>query len=214
VVHRMPSLIETVRIRNGAAPLWYLHLRRLASSCRALGVPLPGELPTPSGGDDRVCRMEVGPGGLQVSERPVGDSRPMSLVKARVVHRPYPHKTTERAQFDRALEEARSANADDALLLSEGGHVAECTIWGVFWWEGDRLCAPPLTLGILPGVGRARLAELSGEIIEQRVGPDQIGGRGLFVANAVRGVVPVATFEGRPVAQHPGTSRLSASFWS
>ncbi len=41
------TLIETVRIRNGAAPLWYLHLRRLAGSCKALGVPLPGELLTP-----------------------------------------------------------------------------------------------------------------------------------------------------------------------
>ena len=37
----METLIETVRIRNGVAPLWYLHLRRLAASCRALGVPLP-----------------------------------------------------------------------------------------------------------------------------------------------------------------------------
>ena len=59
----MPSLIETVRIRNGVAPLWYLHLRRLATSCKALGVPLPGELITPGGGADRVHRLEVGPQG-------------------------------------------------------------------------------------------------------------------------------------------------------
>jgi hypothetical protein len=45
----MPDLIETVRIRNGVAPLWYLHLRRLAGSCKALGIPLPGALPTPAG---------------------------------------------------------------------------------------------------------------------------------------------------------------------
>ena len=32
----MDTLIETVRLRNGAAPLWYLHVRRLATSCRAL----------------------------------------------------------------------------------------------------------------------------------------------------------------------------------
>ena len=38
----MDTLIETVRLRNGAAPLWYLHVRRLATSCRALGVPIPG----------------------------------------------------------------------------------------------------------------------------------------------------------------------------
>ena len=27
-----PALIETMRIRNGDAPLWYLHLRRLAKA--------------------------------------------------------------------------------------------------------------------------------------------------------------------------------------
>jgi para-aminobenzoate synthetase/4-amino-4-deoxychorismate lyase len=210
----MPSLIETVRIRGGVAPLWYLHLRRLASSCKALGVSLPGELPTPSGGADRVHRLEVGPRGLETSERAVGSLDPVSLVTARVVHRPYPHKTTERAQFDRALEEARAAGADDAVLLTEGGHVAECAIWGLFWWEGDRLCAPPLRLGILPGVARARLEELTGRIDERRVEPDQLEGRSLFVANSVRGVVPVASFRGRPVPQNAGTARLSGSFWS
>jgi branched-subunit amino acid aminotransferase/4-amino-4-deoxychorismate lyase len=214
MVYRMPSLIETVRIRNGVAPLWYLHLRRLGSSCKALGIPLPGELPTPSGGPDRVHRLEVGPRGLQVSERAVGETAPVSLVSARVVHRPYPHKTTERAQFDRALEEARAAGADDAVLLTEGGHIAECAIWGVFWWEGDQLCAPALQLGVLPGVGRARLAELAGGISQRRVTPAEIEGRSLFVANSVRGVVPVASFEGRAVPQDSGTSRLSGSFWS
>jgi para-aminobenzoate synthetase/4-amino-4-deoxychorismate lyase len=135
-------------------------------------------------------------------------------VTARVVHRPYPHKTTERAQFDRALEEARAAGADDAVLLTEGGHVAECAIWGLFWWEGDRLCAPPLRLGILPGVARARLEELTGRIDERRVEPDRLEGRSLFVANSARGVVPVASFRGRPVRQNAGTARLSGSFWS
>jgi branched-subunit amino acid aminotransferase/4-amino-4-deoxychorismate lyase len=131
-----------------------------------------------------------------------------------VIHRPYPHKTTDRGQFDRALEEAGSVGADDAVLLTAGGYVAECAIWGIFWWEGRRLCAPPLSLGVLPGVARARLEELTGGISERRVGPEEIEGRGLFVANAVRGVVPVASFQGHPVPQDPGTSGLSASFWS
>jgi branched-subunit amino acid aminotransferase/4-amino-4-deoxychorismate lyase len=208
-----PSLIETVRIRNGAAPLWYLHLRRLASSCRALGVPLPGELLTPAGGTDRVHRLEVGPRGAQVGERPVGSTDPLSLAVATVVHRPYPHKTTERAQFDGALAEARAVGADDAVLLTPGGYVAECAVWGIFWWEGDRLCAPALELGVLPGVARARLAELRGGLVERRVRPDDLEGAALFVANAARGVVPVVSLGGRPVTQNPGTSRLSRSFW-
>jgi branched-subunit amino acid aminotransferase/4-amino-4-deoxychorismate lyase len=214
VVIRTPSLIETVRIRNGVAPLWYLHLRRLASSCKALGVPLPGELLTPSGGPDRIHRLEVGPRGLEVAERTVGSIAPVSLVVAREIHRPYRHKTTERAQFDRALAEARAAGADDAVLLTQAGHVTECAVWGIFWWEDDRLCTPSLELGVLPGVARARLEELTGGLTEQRVKPEDIEGRSLFVANAARGVVQVASLGGRPVPQATGTSRLSASFWA
>jgi branched-subunit amino acid aminotransferase/4-amino-4-deoxychorismate lyase len=208
-----PSLIETVRVRGGVAPLWYLHLRRLASSCKALGVPLPPELLVPAGGADRVHRLEVGPKGVQVGERPVGPTAPVSLVMATVVHRPYPYKTTDRAQFDRALAEARAAGADDALLLTQGGYVAECAVWGLFWWEGDRLCAPPLELGVLPGVARARLEEVVGGIAERRARTSDLEGRSLFVANAARGVVPVADLGGRKVPQDAGTSRVSGLFW-
>jgi branched-subunit amino acid aminotransferase/4-amino-4-deoxychorismate lyase len=210
---RRPSLIETVRIRNGVAPLWYLHLRRLATSCKALGVPLPGELPTPEGGADRIHRLEVGPRGVKVSDRAVGSTAPVSLAIATVGHRPYPHKTTERAQFDRALEEAAAAGADDAILLTAGGYVAECAVWGLFWWEDHRLCTPALELGVLPGVARARLEELTGGLVERRVRPSDLEGRNAFVANAARGVVPVVRLDGRPVPQDPGTSRLSGSFW-
>ena len=212
-MRRRPGLIETVRIRNGVAPLWYLHLRRLAASCRALGVPLPGELPTPSGEPDRVHRLEVGPHGVEVSGREVGSTAPVSLVLASVVHRPYPHKTTERTQFGRALEEARDNGADDALMITAGGYVAECAIWSVFWWEGDRLCAPALDLGVLPGVARMRLEELTGGLVERRSRAADLEGGGLFVANAARGVVPVAALDGRPMPQNPGTAGLSGMFW-
>ena len=211
---RLPTLIETVRIRNGVAPLWYLHLRRLAGSCKALGVPLPGELPTPEGGADRIHRLEVGRGGVRVTERGVGSTEPVSLALSTVVHRPYPHKTTDRDQFDRTLEEARAAGADDGLLVTQGGYVAECAVWGLFWWEDGRLCAPALELKVLPGVARARLDEVAGGIAERRARISELEGRCVFVANAARGVVPVTTLGGRPVPQDPGTLRLSGVFWS
>src|SRR3954470_4384390 len=155
-----PALIETMRIRNGVAPLWYLHIRRLAASCKALGIPLPGELPPPEGGPDRVHWLEVGMRGVQGSERLVGSSDPVKLIVSRVAHHSYPYKTIDRAQFERALDTARGAEADDALLLTPGGFLAETAIYSVFWWENNKLCAPALDLGILPGVGRARVLEL------------------------------------------------------
>lgn len=210
---RRPALIETIRVRGGAAPLWYLHLRRLAASCRELGVPLPRELLPPEGGPDRVHRLEVGPRGVKVAEREVGPVAPVRLVTARTVHRPYPHKTTDRAQFDRALAEARDAGADDALLLTPGGHVAEAAIWAVCWWEGERVAGPPREVGILPGVGRARVAELYGEIAERRVAPEALRGWAAFVVNAVRGVVPVASLDGVAAREDPRTGALAERFW-
>jgi len=210
----MSDLIETVRIRGGVAPLWYLHLRRLAGSCKALGIPLPGELPTPSGGADRVHRIQVGPRGASVSERPVGPAEPVRLVSVSgVVHRPYPHKTTDRAQFAHAMDQARTRGADDGVLLAEGGWVAETGIWSLFWWEDGRVAAPPLALGVLPGVARARIAEQTGEVVERRVQMDQIRGRALFVANAVRGVVPVALLDGAAVRPNDATNALAREFW-
>jgi branched-subunit amino acid aminotransferase/4-amino-4-deoxychorismate lyase len=211
--HPPPGLIETMRIRNGEAPLWYLHLRRLAVSCKALGVPLPGELDVPKGGNDRVYRLEVGMRGVQVSQRLAGPTTPVKLVVSKVAHHSYPYKTTERAQFDRALDAARAAGADDALLLTPGGFVAETAIWSVLWWEYDQLCGPAAELGILPGVGRARVTELAGKVEERRSNLKDLQGLPVFLVNAVRGVVPVASLDGVATPSSPYTETLARRFW-
>jgi branched-subunit amino acid aminotransferase/4-amino-4-deoxychorismate lyase len=209
----MDTLIETVRIRGGAAPLWHLHVRRLATSCRALGVPIPTELITPEGGADRVHRLLVSRRGLVAGERPIGSLAPVRLVTSKVVHRPYPHKLVDRERFDRALADAKAMGADDGLLLTVGGQVAETAIWGFFWWEEGRVAVAPLELGVLPGVARARIAEIVGEIVERKATLEEIRGRSLFVANAVRGVVPVATLDGVSVPEVAETEALASRFW-
>jgi branched-subunit amino acid aminotransferase/4-amino-4-deoxychorismate lyase len=211
--HAPPALIETIRIRNGEAPLWYLHLRRLAVSCKALGVPLPADLPPPGGGADRVYRLEVGMRGVQVSERLVGPATPVKLMVSRVAHHSYPYKTTERVQFDRALDAARAAGRDDALLLTPGGFIAETAIWSVLWWEEGQLCAPALDLGVLPGVGRARLSELVGQVEERHLALKDAREFPLLLVNAVRGVVPVATLNSQQVPQSRETDALAGRFW-
>jgi branched-subunit amino acid aminotransferase/4-amino-4-deoxychorismate lyase len=211
--HTPPALIETIRIRNGAAPLWYLHLRRLAVSCKALGIPLPGELPPPEGGPDRVHRIQVGMRGIQVSERLVEVASGVKLIISRVAHHSYPYKTTDRAQFDRALDRARGAEADDALLLTPGGFVAETAICSILWWENGRLCAPAFDLGVLPGVGRARLMELVGEVEERHSTWKEIQGFSPFLVNSVRGVVKITSVQEEPVQSASETDALAARFW-
>ena len=209
----MDTLIETVRIRNGAAPLWHLHVRRLATSCRALGVPIPTELITPEGGADRVHRLLVSRRGLVAGERPVGSLAPVRLITSKVIHRPYPHKLVDRERFDRALADAKAGGADDGLLLTVGGQVAETAIWGVFWWEDGQVAAPALEIGVLPGVARARIEELVGTIQERMATLDDIRGKSLFGANAVRGVIPVASLDGAAVPESADTAALAARFW-
>lgn len=202
----MTLLVETVRVKNGKAPLWPYHLVRLARSAKAVGLPLP-TLVAPAGGEDRVLRYAIRTDGFSLVERATGSTTPIKLGVAVEPHAPYPHKTDDRTQFDRALEEAKGRDEEDAILLNQGS-VAECAIWSCFWWEGTKLAAPPLGIGILPGVARARLNELAGGILEGRVTPAEFRARGGFLANAARGVVGV---EG--VADAPGTVFLRTRFW-
>jgi branched-subunit amino acid aminotransferase/4-amino-4-deoxychorismate lyase len=151
--------------------------------------------------------------GVHVSERLVGSSDSVKLLVSRVAHHAYPYKTTERAQFDRALDTARGAEADDALLLTPGGYVAETAIFSVFWWEGSRLCAPALDLGVLPGVGRARVFELAGEVEERHSTWKEIRGLSLFLVNSIRGVVKVLGVQDDPVPGSKRTDELATRFW-
>ena len=127
-----PELIETVRLRGGEAPLWGFHLARVIGSCTEVGVPPPRELLLAAGGPDRVVRFVVSARGVETSERPVGSSTPVRLIVSTERHEPYPHKLTARDVFDRALREAESQGADDGVLLTHGGWVAETSIWGLY----------------------------------------------------------------------------------
>ena len=151
--------------------------------------------------------------GVVAGERPVGSTAPVRLVTSKVVHRPYPHKLVDRERFDRALADAKAMGADDGLLLTVGGQVAETAIWGVFWWEDGKVAAPPMEIGILPGVARARIAEVVGDIQERKAMLDEVLARPLFVANSVRGVVPVTSLDGVEVPQAPETEGLASRFW-
>jgi branched-subunit amino acid aminotransferase/4-amino-4-deoxychorismate lyase len=183
-------------------------------SCQALGIPVPPALHLPTGGPDRVVRLEVDSGGVTINERALGTVKPVRLVTSQVPHEPYRHKTIERRVFDRALAQAREAGADDALLLTKQGHVAEGAIWCLFWWEGGTLCAPALGLGVLPGVSRARIVQIAGPIMERRATLPDLEGFPMFASNAARGIVPVSVLDGRPIPEHPETTRLQEAFWA
>ena len=211
------GLIETMRVRDGRIPLLERHLARLARSLSELGLPEPKQdvrrLATPfSATGDAVLRVEVLDGRASVTVRQLPDLAPPAVITASEPHHPYPHKTTDRDCFEDAGDEAEVAEADDALLVTHEGWVAEGTTWNLFWWDGDRLRTPALELGILPGIARARVFELA-SAAEGRHARGALDGKSLFLANAVRGVVPIASLDGAAVPADPRTVELARRFW-
>ncbi len=207
-------LIETVRVREGRAPLWPLHSARVNRSAGMLGVELP-DLAPPVGGVDRVVRYAIEAGRVTLSERDVGSVAPVHLVTSPAAHRGYPHKVADRGWLTAARHGVQQLGGDDALLLDGEGRLIEATLWAVGWWDGDRLCFPPLDLGGLPSVARNRLAEIArGGVREVALHRDQLAWRALVVCNAARGIVPVATLDGEPVPGNHRTGALADRFWA
>lgn len=212
------GLIETVRVRGGRIPLLDHHLARLERSLRELGLPAPSQdvaaLVRPfAGTDDAVLRVEVCGGRATVTVRELPALEPPAVIMAANPHEPYRHKTTQRECFRAAAEQAAAAGADDALLVTHEGWVAEGTVWNVFWWDGPRLVTPALDLGILPGIGRARVLDLAPDIEEGRSARAALEGKSLFLTNAVRGVVAIVALDGAAVPPDPRTQELAERFW-
>jgi 4-amino-4-deoxychorismate lyase len=211
------GLIETLRVREGRIPFLDRHQARLTRSLSALGLPRPARDVAALVQEfldmgSAVLRLDVCEGRASVTVREVQAPVPPDVITASEPHAPYPHKTTERDCFSEAAREADIAEADDALLLTHEGWVAEGTVWSVCWWEGAELCTPALDLAILPGIGRARVLELvrGREVRVQRAALD---GKSLFLVNAVRGVVPIETLDGARVPVDQRTAELARAFW-
>jgi branched-subunit amino acid aminotransferase/4-amino-4-deoxychorismate lyase len=216
---RKDGLIETMRARGGSIPWLGRHVARLRASAAVLSVapPPPDVLDlarVTAGPGDRVVRLELRDGHVELATRDVNRERGVAVVVSDEPYTPYPHKTTRREQFSRALANARRAGAHDALLVTTDGYVAEGTSWSLFWWHqgGGALYTPARELGVLPGIGRSRVMELT-EVKEARVPVSALAGRSLFLVNAVRGIAEIAWLQGEPVPSDPRTAELSASFW-
>ncbi|MEJ7812362.1 MAG: aminotransferase class IV [Gemmatimonadaceae bacterium] len=104
-----------------------------------------------------------------------------------------------------ALAEARATGADDALVLDTAGHLSEGTSSNVFVVvAGNVLVTPPRSCGALPGITRAAVIELAGELglsLEERpiTHVEIHSARELFLTSSLRGIAPVAQVDGRPV---------------
>ena len=118
-------------------------------------------------------------------------------------------KTTSRADYVFARLEARRAGADDALFLTNTGHLSEATTANVFLVRTAldgvlELATPALDCAILPGTTRSwllRWAATAGlRPFEGWLTPDELAtAHEAFFSSSVAGVLPITRFNGHPI---------------
>jgi branched-chain amino acid aminotransferase len=126
------------------------------------------------------------------------------------------HKVSGRLALARALDAARDAGADEALVVDHAGRLVEgARTNAVVADAAGRLATPPLALGAVAGIAREVLLERVPELEERVVPLRELRGAAEIVAvNAVRGARAVVALDGRPVgAGVPGpvARRLDAA---
>src|SRR5437870_1959841 len=61
--------------------------------------------------------------------------------------------------------------------------------------------------------GRARVLELVQRVVQGRYPAQELAGKSLFLTNAVRGILPIASLDGATVPADPRTAELAQRFW-
>jgi branched-chain amino acid aminotransferase len=117
-----------------------------------------------------------------------------------------------------AKQQAGELGMHDAVMLDHLGAVAECTGANLFIVVGETLVTPT-TRAALPGITRRTVLEIAAEegiaSEERDVWPGELHCcDGAFVCGSGAGVVPIGSFDGRPVVQpdHPIIRRIQDAY--
>jgi len=126
-------------------------------------------------------------------------------------------KTTSKVLNVLARAEAEEKGADEALLLNTNGEVAETAGGNIFWIYQDQVCTVPTGRGVLPGITRAVVLEicqsLGLETNKRIIKPENLrNAAGIFVTQSALGIIPVAAFDGLPVAPSPLVNQLAGAY--
>ena len=126
-------------------------------------------------------------------------------------------KTTSKILHVMARTDAQARGADEALLVNTNGEAAETATGNLFWVYQDKICTVPTGRGVLPGITRAVVLEICqalGLLTNKRViKPEALrNSEGIFVTQSALGIVPVATFDGEPVAPSPLVDQIYSAY--
>jgi branched-chain amino acid aminotransferase len=238
------GVYETGRLCDGGYFRLPAHLERLERSGAILGIPTPPAAELATIAYELAQRNAITDGSLRIivtrgtgagttvllTLEPVAPdwraraARGWTLVTARTRRPPTESvpaqlKTLGRPYALLARREAATAGADDALLLSAAGDVAEGTAWNVFWRKGDRLCTPSLDAGVLDGITRTTLLEIApahGLVISEGRWPRSVldDADELFATMSSLGIVPIRRLDDRSFdSAFPVVATLADAYW-
>lgn len=231
--HDGSGIFETFRVHGGRPFLWERHLERMVLAAAELGFPVPPSpaklragldaVLEANGLVDAVARITVTRGiaggrptrtGCWIEAEPVAGRlwRGTRSGQGAVIlsKRPFTpgvlsaYKTMSRLAYQLAFEQARSAGADETLLLTRQGELLEGSASNVFLYIDGQVATPSHNAGILPGITRAfalqACYELGYSLRTSAIWRDELFiADEVFLTNAVQGVVSIATVDGRPV---------------
>jgi branched-chain amino acid aminotransferase len=116
-------------------------------------------------------------------------------------------------------ERAHAEGFDDALLLNEKGHLAECTSANFFLVRNGKVLTPPLSSGCLPGITREVLREVIPRtglaLHEQDLAPEDLSSaEEVFISSTTREVAAVGSISPQWNYEAPGkiTRALEEAF--
>jgi branched-subunit amino acid aminotransferase/4-amino-4-deoxychorismate lyase len=224
---RGSAAFETLPTYGGVPFLLDRHLDRLRSSIEALALP-------PADGVEELVELVVGAAApdhvlriyrTELTLLATAAALPDDLEEARArglglvsVELDAPEllvgvKSTSYAAAFAARRFAEEKGADDALFVA-GGVVRELPTANVWWRAGEQLFTPAVGTGVLPGVTRSLMLELTNAVEGQFPLSDLLDADEAFTTSSIREVMPVVSLDGRTIGDgRPGkeAARLQAA---
>lgn len=233
------GVFTTVLVKDGC-PVWAAeHVRRVLASARELGLVksevAEEEIMAALFSWPKVNRVVEGASRVYIwrengSPRMIVTGQAMALapagphrlgLAATPRHSADPtvrHKTVNRLLLEWEREKGEKSGFTDVIFVNERGEITETSRSNLFFVREGSLFTPQDDCGLLPGIGREKVAQLCRkEGLDLTCGrfflPDLMKADEVFTVNSLRGIVPAAIVGERELSdERPVTDCLSSAY--